>query len=249
MNPNYRKDGYFVVRSLFSEDELQPIKEVVLEFHELWKADNKEFYAERAINSAYLTSTEYLDNAKRNVLFQFIGSTKLMQVVAEVIPERPAFMNTQLFFNPVNELQKNYWHRDSQYGRSIEEQKQALEGPAVLHFRVPLVDEPGIELVPGTHRRWDTEEELNVRLETNGHKNFEDLSTGKTIQLNAGDLLVFSATMMHRGLYGLDRLALDILIAESDPRLMEFVHEDCLPDTETLAGLEDPTVFLNTLSY
>jgi len=64
-----------------------------------------------------------------------------------------SIMNTQLFFNPVNDGQKNYWHRDSQYHLSIEEQKEALVGPDVVHFRIPLTNEPGIELVPCTHQR------------------------------------------------------------------------------------------------
>ena len=40
-----------------------------------------------------------------------------MNVVDSVIPTNPAFMNTQLFFNPINPAQKDFWHRDCQYDR------------------------------------------------------------------------------------------------------------------------------------
>jgi len=74
-----------------------------------------------------------------------------------------------------------------------------------------MVEENGLEWVPGSHQRWDTEEELNVRLELCGHRHQECLDSGLEIPLGAGDLLVFSANLIHRGLYGKHRMALDIL--------------------------------------
>lgn len=116
------------------------------------------------------------------------------------------------------------------------------------HFSVPLVSEPGMELIPGTHKQWDTEEQLNVRLEQNGHKNYEDLKQGVVVNLNAGDLLVFSANMIHRGLYGNDRMALDILFCDPDPQLMAFVDKACLPSREIMKKLDNSAVFEAALS-
>ena len=244
----YQKNGYFVIKNFLQMAEVKALREVLLDFHESWKIKNADFYAEKAVNSAYITGTEHLDEASRKQLFNFIGSDKLMNVVVSVIEHRPAFMNTQLFFNPVNKAQKNYWHRDPQYHLSVAEQKEALKGPNVVHFRIPLLDEPGIELVPGSHKKWDSQEEQDVRLENNQRKNHENLSTGVIQKLNAGDLLVFSANMIHRGLYGLDRLALDILFCDSVPALLEFAEADCLPSRQILDGLENSEAFSNTLA-
>lgn len=244
---DYRQNGYCVLDGLFKEKELGKLRVVVSDFHESWKTRNAQFYADKAVNSAYLTGQEHLNKSGRESLFKFIGSAKLMNVVSSVINSRPAFMNTQLFFNPVNKAQKNYWHRDPQYHLSIDEQKEALLGPGVVHFRIPLVDEPGIELVPGTHKRWDTDEELDVRLERNGRKNHNDLSTGVRVKLKAGDLLVFSAHMIHRGIYGMERMALDILFCDPSPDLMTFVDNSCLPDQNIIEKLENPTAFVNTI--
>ena len=248
MTNEYEKNGYFVIRDFFKASELKALQEVVLEFHESWKKKNADFYAEKAVNSAYLTGSEHLNEARRKQLFNFIGSDKLMDVVASVIEHCPAFMNTQLFFNPVNKAQKNYWHRDPQYHLSVAEQQEALKGPNVVHFRIPLLDEPGMELVPGSHKKWDSQEELDVRLENNHRNNYENLSAGVIEKLNAGDLLVFSANMIHRGLYGLDRLALDILFCDSVPALLEFAEADCLPSKQILDGLENSEAFSNTLA-
>lgn len=246
MNQEYRENGYFVVRELFDKSELQGLEMVLVEFHKSWKRKNGDFYSEKAVNSAYITGTEHLRENQRQALFEFIGSTKLMSIVHSVISDRPMFMNTQLFFDPVNEEQKNYWHRDPQYHLTVEEQKEALSGPDVVHFRIPLRKERGIELVPGTHKRWDTGEELDIRLEYKNKKRHEDLTTGVTVELEAGDLLVFSANMIHRGLYGQDRLSFDVLFCDPEPSLIKFVDDDCLPGHEAINKISDPSAFLNT---
>ncbi|WP_151704923.1 phytanoyl-CoA dioxygenase family protein [Nitrincola alkalilacustris] len=247
MKNDYDQNGYLVLKNIFEERELQALRQVVDRFHQSWVEENAEFYAEKAINSAYLTAKKHLKGSDREVLFKFIGSAKLMDVVTSIMGSHTAFMNTQLFFDPVNAAQRSYWHRDPQYHLSVEEQKDALAGPDVLHFRVPLVDEPGLELIPGTHRRWDSSEELDVRLEQKGRKNHEDLPAGVRVALNAGDLLVFSANMIHRGLYGMNRLALDILFCDPAPELAAFITDNCLPDPRTLEMLENRTAFDSAL--
>ncbi len=247
MNKAYRESGYLLVRGFLNDSEILTLHTVVAEFHRLWKKANARYYAQSAVNSAYLTNREYLNDRQRQVLFDFIGSEKVMSIVNELIPKQPCFLNTQLFFNPVNPNQNNYWHRDPQYHLTIEQQKSVISFSEVIHFRLPLLDEPGIELVPGTHKRWDSIEELNVRLEQAGHKNNEPLSQGKVIKLDAGDLLIFSANMIHRGLYGLDRLAFDILFCQPDPSVIQFVSNDALPSAEALTSLENPAAFDSTI--
>jgi len=247
MKTQYNENGFVVIRDFLSNKDRVELVSVLSEFHRLWQVNNARFYAEKAINSAYLTGKEYLNNNQRQVLFDFIASTKLMNMVTKLIPLQPCFMNTQLFFDPVNKQQKNYWHRDTQYHLSLEQQQAALIGPEVIHFRFALFDEPGIEVIPKTHKRWDNSEELNVRLGQNNRQNYQTLPQGKVIKLKAGDLLIFSANIIHRGLYGMDRLALDILFCQPEPSIIEFVNEDCLPAEETLKNLENPSAFRNTI--
>ena len=247
LNGNYEEQGYFVIRDYFNKAEISSLRKVILKFHQLWKRDNAEFYQEEAFNSSLITGSQYLDFDDRVKLFNFISSKKIMSIVDSVIPTKPAFMNTQLFFDPVNRQQKDFWHRDCQYDYDVEAQKKVIQETQVLHLRVPLFDEHGMELVPGTHKRWDNDEEYDVRQEENGRVSSESLSTGKEIKLAAGDLLVFSADMIHRGLYGLDRLAFDILIFDSVANYVDYVDDDCLPDTLMLDKIDEPRLFINTL--
>ncbi len=248
LNSKYIDEGYFVIRGFFNVDEIASLRKVILKFHQSWKQDNLEFYqTEEAFNSSLITGSQYLDCDDRLKLFNFISSKKMMSLVNSVVPNNPAFMNTQLFFDPFDQQQKDFWHRDCQYDFDIEAQKKIIHGTQVIHFRVPLFDELGMELVPGTHKRWDNEEEYNVRQEENGRLSSDSLSLGKKISLSAGDLLVFSADMIHRGLYGLDRLAFDILIFDSAGDYVDYVDDDCLPDSSMLTKICDPRLFANTL--
>ncbi|MEZ9745820.1 phytanoyl-CoA dioxygenase family protein [Vibrio splendidus] len=247
LSDRYDEHGYFVIRNYFDEAQIASLRKVVLKFHESWKADNEEFYKEEAFNSSLITGSEYLPADDRSVLFDFISSKQVMDVVDAVIPNKPAFMNTQLFFNPVNPQQKDFWHRDCQYDYDVDDQMKVIMETQVLHLRVPIFDEPGMELIPGTHKRWDNEEEYNVRQEENGKVSSDDISGGKQIPLEAGDLLVFSADMIHRGRYGLDRLALDILIFDSAADYVDYVDDDCLPTPAMLSNITDPRLFMNTL--
>ena len=244
----YAELGYFVIRNYFTNDEISALRKVILTFHKKWKKDNETFYREEAFNSSLITGSHYLTQEERIELFNFLSAEKMMKIIDALIPVDPAFMNTQLFFNPVNPQQKDFWHRDCQYDHDIEGQKLAIQETQVLHLRVPLFDELGMELVPETHKRWDNEEEYNVRQEEKGRTSDEALSTGRKIKLSAGDLLVFSADMIHRGLYGLDRLALDVLVFDPSGDFVDYIDDDCLPERSMLNKIENPRIYINSLN-
>ena len=241
--------GFTVLHNFLTPAQVAALNTALRQFHATWLAENPAAFAQGAINSAHLTRAGSTHNPARQALFELIGSATFMQQVKRVLGANACFMNTQLFFDPLDPAQSNYWHRDSQYHLSLREQQQSLGGPQVVHFRIPLVAERGIEVVPGSHKRWDTVEELDVRLERDNHKRYEALSTGKELTLQTGDLCVFSAAMIHRGLYGLNRFALDILLCDPAPELLQFVDKNCLPTTEELTELENPAVFLCTLAH
>jgi len=52
-----------------------------------------------------------------------------------------------------------------------------------------------------------------------------------------------SANMIHRGVYGMDRMALDILFCDPGAEVMKFVDDNWLPDQEILAELENADAF------
>lgn len=98
--------GFLVLKDFFQKDELNSLQHVILDFHASWKQKNADFYNKRAINSAYLTGNMHLDDFQRIRLFQFIAGSHLMSLVDRLFASRAAFMNTQLFFDPVDAHQK-----------------------------------------------------------------------------------------------------------------------------------------------
>lgn len=241
---HYKRDGYIHIPGFLADTEVNALRTITQRFHESWLVPNRAFYQERAINSAYLTRPGHLNDEDRITLFRFIGSHKLTSVAQALFSCDMAFMNTQLFFNPANPHQKNYWHRDSQYADlSEQEQQNVMMTQEVIHCRLALNDEPGIEIIPGTHQRWDNAEELEIRMERNGKSNSDTISGARAISLQAGDLLIFSAHAIHRGLYGLDRFALDILFCDPLPELLRYADPLCLPNDEQQRLIEDPTPF------
>ncbi len=244
---NYEQNGYIRVRNLFGESELEPVHETLQRFHEAWSIEHADYIESGSINSAYITGTKFLDETDRQVLFNFIGSFKIGALVKRVHPEGSMFIGTQLFFDPASPDRKNYWHRDGQYNNlTLDEQKASLRNSAPLHIRIALQDERGVELVPGSHYRWDTQEEFDVRMGNNDRSVSDDLSSGRELALNRGDALLFNANMLHRGLYGGDRFAFDLLFGEVDERYVSFVDDDGLPDEQQISQVAWPDAFLAT---
>lgn len=240
-------NGYKLIRNFFNEKSLNGLIKTVMPIHQKWCEDNKEFYNQKAINSAFLTSSLKNSSEDRMSLFKIVTNNKIINEVEKVFTSKDGrFLNTQLFFNPVNKKQKNYWHRDVQYADDpIEEQKDEVINNSnnVVHFRIALKDEPGVELIPGTHARWDTDEEFDVRTQQNNRESFNDLPNSEIIELKKGDLLIFSANMIHRGIYGKDRLAFDILFCDNDPKILKYSKNNCFPTSEELQQLENSYLF------
>ncbi len=223
---DFNRDGFVLLRDFFSSAELEPIASLVHDIDARWRERNPD---PDLINSSYLTGSELCPREdERRRFFEFISRDDLTSLAEQLLGGAPYFLNTQLFFDPVNPEKKNYWHRDTQYlGLSEEEQKQVIHEAGVLHFRVALRPDPGLEFIAGSHARWDTETERDVRLELNGRENWNDLEHAVRVPHAQGDLLVFSAHIIHRGVYGGDRRSLDILYTdfpEKESMVRKFEH-------------------------
>ena len=240
----YDENGFIILRDFLSTKELLRLNELVDDVHSQWLDQNREAFEEQGlINMHSLTQAHYFHNEPENRrrLFKAISPAKLVELLDEVFECEIHFHNTQLFFNPHNAEQLPYWHRDMQFSPVPEEQLRDAQSELLsLHVRIPLVKEVGLELVPGTHKRWDTELERQVRLELDGHKNSEDLPGALLLDLEPGDLVVFNAQMIHRGHYtdNNTRKVLDLCVGKSHPLLHGSLDTSNLPTAEELEQLK-----------
>ncbi|MBW2941756.1 phytanoyl-CoA dioxygenase family protein [Zhongshania aquimaris] len=240
MNPieQYEKFGYAVLKGFFDKEEVASLAKHVDRIYEKWFSVNEaEIIASKLVNMHSLTSPEYFFDAPdlRKEFFEIIASVKLTKALEDMFGEGIHFHNTQLFFNPLNRKSKPSWHRDMQYS-PIEDSVQCDEQNNMLslHVRIPLIEEKGIELVTGTHKRWDTNLEREVRFELNGHKNSDSLPNSKLIELSLGDVLIFNAQMIHRGNYELNpkRKAFDLCVGKFHPLASSFLDSRVLPTAD-----------------
>ncbi len=239
----FEKEGYFLFKNFFSESEISSLENAIRKPHSEWL---KLHSHKDTVNSNYLTSSSLAsDRNDRLTLFHFISQNKIFHILKSLFPEEKIFfLNTQVFFTPENQNRLPYWHRDVQYlGVDEEEQIRILQKDIVLHFRIPLISDPGIELIPGSHSRWDTEEEKNVRLELKDAKNSNSLPNSVLIPHERKDLLVFSAHLIHRGNYSQKRMSLDILYTnfpEKENTIKTFSH---FPNEEELKQLDHGEIY------
>ena len=241
----YHKDGFVIVRDFFNVTELALLTAFIDPIYQQWLAQNKTAYIEqRLVNMHSLTLPEYFDQNPFNRVefFNALAPSKLTALLADIFKTDIYFHNTQLFFNPYKNQRQPYWHRDLQYSDIDDDTQQQQQSSMLpLHIRIPLIAETGMELVPGTHTRWDTEQERNVRLELNGHHNNEPLPNAVTIKLALGDLLIFNGQMIHRGQYAPnpERKALDICAGKPHPLLSRFLDHQVLPGKEELNAIDN----------
>lgn len=236
----FNHQGYVVVKKLFDRRDIEKLTTIIDRIHSQWLNENHaDFIEHKLVNMHSLTSPRYFGGheVERLLFFQTIASNRLTHLLDDMFGDGLYFHNTQLFFNPFENTRPPYWHRDMQYtpiDDSVLENEQ--QNMLTLHVRIPLVHEKRVELIPGTHKRWDTGLERNVRLELSGHKNSEDLPGAVLIELAPGDVLIFNAQMIHRGNYRLNksRKALDLCLGKQHPFTSQYIDESTLPNTGEL---------------
>lgn len=232
-----------VVPGLLGSSVLDSLTRITDRIFVQWLAENRTACLKHHLTNMHsLTSPHYFRECplERGLFFQAIASPRLVSLLDGLFDAGLHFHNTQLFFNPLEGGREPCWHRDLQYSSIDDAALEAAQADLLaLHVRIPLVAETGVELIPGTHMRWDSSLERDVRLERNGHRCAEDLPGAVLIEMVPGDVLVFSAQMLHRGNYRLNasRKALDVCIGRYHPYTAQYLDESVLPTNSEMDGI------------
>ena len=78
--------------------------------------------------------------------------------------------------------------------------------PDGIQLQIALVETSDVEYVPGSHRRWDTDEEYRIRL-ADGQANSRSNAMPGAVRVHQrpGDAVAFEALGLHRGRYHTDK--------------------------------------------
>jgi hypothetical protein len=209
-NEQWRRDGYLVVRQLFDAAAVAELRAICDDVLCRWL--NEAADAERAANStnmAYLTEPRYFTEKPPclSALLEAIAHRRILATLDELSDRELLFHNTQYFFNPASRSRAGDWHRDQQFGAPDEAtEKSRMRRTIGLHLHLAFLPDDNLEIVPGSHARWDTREEWAIRHGIDGRKKNEAALPGaERILLEAGDGCFFSAWAIHRGSYLADR--------------------------------------------
>jgi hypothetical protein len=236
-------EGYLVLRGFFDDAHIAALTAAADRIFAQWLAANRDACIRHGmVNMHALTDPRYFEgrDAERIAFFDAIAPRPLTDLLDGMFGGGIHFHDTQLFFNPAADARLPYWHRDLQFS-PIADDAQAREQARLLslHIRIPLLDERGVELIPGSHRRWDTDLEREVRLALGGRRNSEELPGSVLVELARGDVLVFDAQMLHRGNYRLnrERKAFDICAGKAHPFTTRYLDESVLPTEQEIARI------------
>ena len=235
----WRRDGCVVLENFFDPGELAPLAPICDRVHAAMCEEDEAW--RDSTNIAYLTEPRFFEGRpdELSTLLRFIAHPRLLALIAPLGEEAPLFHNTQYFREPARTSRPGDWHRDTQFlAPDPELERERIFEPPGLHVRVAFEPDDALEYVPGSHRRWDTAEELERR--KGPDPSGGALPGARTVGLQPGDVGLFHGWGIHRGHYrcGRPRRTLDLLYGLGGPFLHAPPPATCFREPGVLAPLE-----------
>ena len=141
-----------------------------------------------------------IDEGTVDAIEEFWVHDDTMDVVSQLLStSEPNVHFMSMFCNPVRNHPGSGWHRDvSPIATAPLKALQAdlvENGPRYTQWNAPLYDDDVLWIVPGSHRRPNTQEENDSLVEDNK----KQLPTGMPVELKAGDAVVYTHYLLHTG--------------------------------------------------
>jgi hypothetical protein len=150
-------------------------------------------------------------------LLELAADERIITPLRNVMNWDPMYCKTSLWFNPLSGSDDGNWHRDTQfYIPDEKEERETIERVGVqsgAQLQVALVPSQDIQVVPGSHLRWDTPAEYAIR-RGNGFANntSNEMPGALRVDLAPGDAVIFNPLGLHRGRYHSDKLRRTIML-------------------------------------
>lgn len=191
-----------------------------------------------ATNMADLTEARYFEGVEGELaaILAFAADPRILDLLEEASGAPALFHNTQYFFEQPERSWAGAWHRDTQFmAADAETERARMASGAGAHFRVAFLADDRLEIVPGSHARWDDENELAIR-----RRGADAAMPGaRRLALAPGDALLFHGWSIHRGDYGpRPRRTLDVIYDLNGPCEWAPPRPSCLRNPEILARLD-----------
>lgn len=255
LQEQWSRQGYIVVSGIYDADRVVRLRALCQAILEQWRVESPETgkpgaeaHEEGLHCMRHLNHVGYFQTkpAGRIEMLEAIAAPSVLKFVAAILNEQPLFRCTSLFFNPQETSTDGSWHRDSQFSTKNDAQEQELlrktANPATsVQLQIALERSDDLEFVPGSHRRWDTSDEYDIRKADGGANNRSNNMAGALrIDLAPGDAVAFNPTGLHRGRYHVDKRRRTLLLtytATSAPNFDYFSVQPWFLADGYLSGL------------
>jgi hypothetical protein len=258
LQEQWRTQGYVLVPSLITPERAARLSEICDAILAQWRAcdpqtgrpgDKPDATVMRHLNHpAYFV--ERPANAWRVEILEAAADPNVLEVARTILGEEPMFRCTSLFFNPSGIHLDGNWHRDAQFMTKTEDEETQMilsagDGGDGMQLQIALIPSEDIEVVPGSHLRWDTPEEYAVRKADGGaHNRSNDMPGAVRVRQGPGDAVLFNAMAIHRGRYYNDMLRRTLMLTytrTSEPLFDYFSDQPWFLQPGYLDGLRPGT--------
>ena len=212
----WRAQGYLVLRNVLDASHIARLRTIVEHVYAQWRTrpmtsepgdygyePNAWIILHLNHPGRFREHPEYLRD-----LLDTIAEPVAIRTLEQILGDDPLFSQAAMFINPPGRTRPGNWHRDCQYQTEGEEAERAAvqdeaDPPREVHLNIPLLSTRHTWVVPGSHLRWDTPEERDIRLH---HSTTKELPGAVRLELEPGDLAFFHVNSLHRGTYHKDML-------------------------------------------
>ena len=204
-------EGYSILRNVIPQDKLEAMRascETILERQKVvWARERKPDdppggrYEKVRQPRVFMELPGLIDKETSNVVEDFWVADETLDTASQLLcnPE-PHVTKMMMMCNPVRDWPGGTgWHRDVHPVDMAPMEALAADfmenGPKYVQWNVPMYDDNVLWVIPGSHRRRNTEQE-NVELLEDRKK---PVAGGIPVELNAGDGVVYSNFLLHTG--------------------------------------------------
>ncbi len=209
---DWERDGYLVVRGAIDGERVEALRAVAERVRERYldAEPDSGWPGDPNANSIFAVHRpEFHAGAPEGLadLLALGADPRIVGTLTRLFGAPAVFRNALLWCNPQEASSPGHWHRDTQYTsederdeRSLVTDPRVVGGNAQVHW--PLHRSDHLEVVPGSHRRWDTDDEYAIRRAAGGRDNrSDDMPGAARPALEPGDALLLNAATLHRGRY------------------------------------------------
>jgi len=170
----------------------------------------------------------------RTSLEAYLHDPDVVRVIQEILGPDAYLKEVTFRFNPSGQNRNGNWHRDTQsiVGTDIDEQamiEKYAQNPPYVVAEYTLTISTETDLCPGSHLRWDDEDEYDIRIADHGRRAEKYVPlTAVRPYLSSGDVMIYHPFIIHRTRRAADRKQRLILGVWTTPK-REAEFGDVLP--------------------